>query len=263
MLSLTTFASGSGGNCLLVSAGNIHILIDAGISCRRITRNLKALGLLPEDLSAVLITHEHSDHVAGLATLVKNYPVPVYAGEQTAAALLNTIPGLERQICPFRTDGEFEAAGVDVFAFSTPHDTPGSVGYRLETGGRTVGVVTDLGYMPDSVLDRVAGADFLLLEANHDVETLKRGPYPYYLKRRILGDRGHLSNEASASAARAAAERGTRTIILAHLSQQNNTEELALAAVSGELLRAGFAAGEDVELSVAPRSEMGRPYILK
>ncbi|SMC86551.1 MBL fold metallo-hydrolase [Papillibacter cinnamivorans] len=262
MLSVCTFASSSSGNCLLVSCGNAHILVDAGISARRIAQSLKCLGLSLADLDGILITHEHRDHIAGLETLAKHCPAPVFAGEGTAEALLGCAPSVGPRLRPFIPGSGFEFSGVCVSSFPTPHDTPVSVGYRLESGGRSAAVATDLGFVPEAVLKAVSGADVLVLEANHDVETLKYGPYPYFLKQRILGNRGHLSNDASAAAACTAAGGGTRRIILAHLSRENNTPKMALDTVTQALFRAGIRAGEDLELSVAPQFEMGPRYIL-
>ena len=262
MLELCTLASGSSGNCLLVSDGRTHILVDAGISCRRITNGLKALGVDPRELSGVLITHEHTDHMAGLATLTKQLRVPVYASRGTGRQLCYRIAFLEELLRPVTPGEGFSVGGIGVESFPTPHDAAESTGYALSAGGRKAAVATDLGCVTPEVLKGIRGADLLVCEANHDVEWLRSGPYPYYLKARILGDRGHLSNEAGAELAWTAVEGGARTVVLAHLSHENNTPARAHEVVRGLLERRGAAVGRDVSLEVAPRSEASRRYLV-
>ena len=260
MLELCTLASGSSGNCLLVSCGQTHILVDAGISCRRITTALKELEVDPAGLSAVLITHEHTDHMAGLATLTKKLRVPVYASRGTGLQLCYRIPFLEELIHPFQPGACFDVGGVEVGTFPTSHDAAQSCGYTLSAGGRKLAVATDLGYVTPEVERAVRGARLAVVEANHDVEWLRSGPYPYFLKERILGERGHLSNEAGAALAWTAVEGGAATVVLAHLSHENNTPERARQTAAALLEARGAAVGRDVCLEVAPRSTPGRRY---
>jgi phosphoribosyl 1,2-cyclic phosphodiesterase len=255
-----TFASGSSGNSMLVSQGHTHILIDAGISMRRITLSLRSLNLAPCDLAAILITHEHSDHISGLFNFAKNYAVPVYAPLRAASHISNIAPHLDEKICRLDPGADFDIGDLCVFSFSTPHDTPDSVGYRVIGGGVSLAVVTDLGFVPDSVLSAVLGCDAAVLETNHDIGMLCSGAYPEYLKRRILGDRGHLSNEAGARLAHELVVSGTKRLVLAHLSHENNKPELAYSAVSEMLAASGAQIGRDYELTVAPRSESGCVY---
>lgn len=245
---ITSFASGSGGNCILVSVDHTHILLDAGISFRRISEHLRFSGLDPENLTAVLITHEHSDHVSGLATMVKRCPSPVYAPRTVANRLRNAIPGVEARLAEIPVGEDVVLGGVSVRAFHTPHDTPESVGYRIE-GGEVFALATDMGEVTEEIVSGLSGADAVLIEANHDLEMLRYGPYPASLKRRILSERGHLSNENCASLAVALAERGTRYFILGHLSRENNSPSLALQTVRAALK------GRDVSVFVAPAAE--------
>ena len=261
-LKFCTLASGSSGNCMLVSYESTHILIDAGISMRRTALSLKNLGLHPTDLSGILITHEHSDHVKGLVNLTKHFALPVYAAHKTASALISSVPELCETICDFRAGDSFGLGSVEVHSFRTPHDTPESVGYRLCARGRSLALVTDLGCVPRSVLEAVSGCDAVVLESNYDVEMLRMGKYPPFLKKRILGDRGHLSNEAGAQFAMALVESGTRRLVLAHLSRDNNTPELAFSSVNSHLRRGSAILGRDFEMSVAPRDTMGIRYSL-
>ena len=260
MLELCTLASGSSGNCLLVSDGHTHILVDAGISARRITKSLRELGLDPRELSGILITHEHSDHISGLATLTKQLSLPVYTSRGTALQLCYRIAFLEDVIHTFRPGESFDVGGLGVESFPTPHDTVESVGYAVTGCGRKAAVATDLGYVTQEVWDGVQGADLLVAEANHEVEWVQSGPYPYFLKQRILGERGHLSNDAGAALACSAVAGGAHTVVLAHLSAENNTPARAYDTVCAALERAGAAVGGDVVLEVAPRSELGKRY---
>lgn len=256
MLTLTTLASGSSGNCMLVSAGGTHILLDAGISARRIGAALRVLALEPSDLDGILVTHEHSDHVSGLATLNKKYHIPVYTSPGTGRRLCYRIAALEDVLRPCAPGAAFSLGGVDIETFPTLHDAAEPMGFALSDGGRKAAVVTDLGCVTEEVLRGVSGADLLVVEANHDADWVRSGSYPPMLKRRILGDHGHLSNEDGGFLARQMAEKGTRTVILAHLSQENNTPEHARRAVQG-VLRDCLDA---VTLAVAPRSEVGPCY---
>lgn len=260
MLTVTTLASGSSGNCLLVSGGNTHILIDAGISCRRITTALNQLHIDPTALSAVLVTHEHSDHVCGLATMVKRLPVPIYASAGTAYCLTHHAGLPEERVLPFRAGDSFTIGALHCTSFSTPHDAADSVGYTVELDGCKLALATDLGHVTDTVRHAVLGCQTVILESNHDIDWLQSGPYPYPLKQRILGDRGHLCNEAGAELALQAAKAGAKTILLAHLSSENNTPARAFDVTARHLSANGIDPQRDVLLSVAPRSQTGPTY---
>lgn len=254
-MELRTLASGSSGNCILVSQGESHLLIDAGISCRRITAALRALGIPADKLLGVLVTHEHSDHISGLATLTKQLGLPVYTSPGTARELIRRMAwpvGLLREVKPGEAFdvGPFVGAG-----FATSHDAEEPMGFTLSCQGRRAAIATDLGYVSDEVLRGVLGAQLVVCEANHDVELLRMGKYPYPLKRRILGERGHLSNEAGAELALRCVEQGARTVLLAHLSAENNTPALALGAA-----KAALAGHGDVTVAVAPRYEPSPAY---
>ena len=260
MLTITTLASGSSGNALLVSGGDTHILIDAGISCRRITTALNELHIAPASLSAVLVTHEHTDHVCGLATMVKKLPVPIYASAGTAYQLTHHMGLPENRIHPFAAGDCFDIGPLHCTSFSTPHDAADSVGYTVELNGCKLALVTDLGYVTDTVRHAVLGSHLVVLESNHDIDWLCSGPYPYSLKQRILGDRGHLCNEAGAQLALQAAQTGAHTIILAHLSSENNTPARAYDVCSHHLSVNGFRPDNNICLTVAPRSRTGPTF---
>ncbi len=240
-MELTILASSSSGNCALLHCGTDAILIDAGISCRRICQGLSREGLKPEHLTAILITHEHADHISGLTNLLKRWAVPIYAPKTVGHHLQWRIPGIEQNLHTLFPGNIAQIGSVEVLPFHTPHDTPESVGYRFAWGGASLGFCTDLGCVTEEVFSALRGVDAAVLEANHDEALLRYGPYPYALKRRILSDSGHLSNEACGVLAADLAENGTRYIILGHLSKQNNTPDLARQAVAGALGNTGAA----------------------
>ena len=261
MLTVHTLASGSSGNAALVTDGETSLLIDAGISARRISQSLARLGLAPGSLDGVLITHEHTDHIAGLTTLTKQCRLPVYTTAGTGRQLCWRIPFLDDLVRPVVPGEELEIGSFRVRPFATSHDAAASAGFRLTCPAGTAAVATDLGVLTPEVLDGVEGADILLAEANHDEDWVRSGPYPYPLKRRVLGDRGHLSNEAGAELILRAFRSGTRTAVLAHLSAENNSPAHALETVSACLSRAGVEAGRDLVLEAAPRDCLSRAYV--
>ncbi len=250
-----SIASGSSGNCGLYIAGNTRILIDLGVSVRRLTAALRRLGLTIEMLDAVLLTHEHIDHVKGLATFAKRHTVPVYATKGTAEALLTKNPDAKKLLRPYWGGETFTIGTVDVQSFLTPHDAAESVGYILRTHRHTFGFATDLGFVPSAVEKLLVDCDAVVLESNHDLDMLRMGPYPWSLKQRVGGSHGHLSNPDCAACAVKLAEHGVHTILLAHLSEHNNTPVTALRETRAALDAAGLAC----EVYVAPKDEMEQP----
>ena len=238
--------SGSQGNCTFVEAGNARFLIDAGVSLRALERALTDRDIAPETLSAVLITHEHSDHVGGLLPLVKKYRLPVHITE-TSARALTPAPELAGYLVPHGPEFRLPLANGEIEAFAVPHDSAACVGYRITSDGEAFGLATDLGYVTRRVYDRLLGCRTVMIEANHDRDLVRNGPYPPALKTRILSGGGHLSNDDCAGLALALAKGGTTTFWLAHISRENNTPERALAAVRAAL------AGYPVTVSAAPR----------
>ena len=247
---ITTLASGSSGNCILVSEGDTHLLVDCGISCLRIKKALAELGLSPADLAGIFITHEHSDHICGLATLFKQFHLPVYATPGTARQLAYRIAFLEEVLRPVPAGESVVVGDITVVSFPTSHDAAESVGYTFTADGRKAAVVTDLGVVTSRVTEAIQGSHLLVAEANHDPDMLRTGPYPYYLKERILSNQGHLSNAACADLCVTC---GAQRVILAHLSAENNSPSLARKTVQA-------AVGEHIPVTVAPRSETGTRY---
>ena len=259
MTKICTLASGSSGNALLVSTGSTHILVDAGISVRRINTAMKQFGLSLADLDALLITHSHSDHVSALKTMVKHYEMPIYTSDGTAFDLRNRFSGISPLLRPFGAGDRFSVGDFEVRSFSTSHDAGDSVCYRLDSADGSMGVLTDTGYVTDAAKETLQGVSMMVLESNHDLDSLRNGPYPYQLKQRILGSGGHLSNDAAAEFAVASAKSGTRDFLLAHLSEDNNTPQLAFNAVRSALDASGCDAAA---VAVAPRSESSPIHIL-
>ena len=257
MTTVHTLASGSSGNALVLSWEGGHILVDAGISCRRVRQGLQALGLDLGDLDGIFITHTHSDHISGLQTLLKRTDCPVCASVQAGRDLLRRMVLLEDRLR--ETEGSFFVKDCAVTAFPTSHDAPGSRGYRFDTPDGGFGLLTDSGVVTPEAEAVLPGVALAALEANHDVEAVRSGPYPYFLKERILGPGGHLSNEAAAAFAVTLARAGAREIVLAHLSQENNSPAMALRAVETALRAAGLSP----RLSAAPRDRLSGAYVLE
>lgn len=244
---LTVFASGSGGNSCLVQSGGDSVLVDAGVSARRLCQSLDRAGTAPAALTAILVTHEHADHIKGLPVFLKKTPAPVFAPEAAAELLRRSIPGAAACIRAVVPGKAFSLGNLEVLAFPTPHDAAQSVGYRL-TGadGAVLAVATDTGCVTETMVQGLSGADIALIEANHDEAMLRSGPYPPALKRRILSERGHLSNADCARLAGTLARQGARIVVLGHLSRQNNDPAVALKTVSAALT------GTDTRLYAAP-----------
>ena len=259
MTTIRTLASGSSGNAALFSRGEIHVLIDMGISCRRIYQSLAALGLEPGQLSGVFITHEHTDHIGGLATYIRKYSTPIYAAPAVSRQLEYRLAGIGPLLRPVELGESLSFGPVDMDILPTSHDCRDSAACQFRTPEGRVGYLTDTGDIPEETGERLLGADILVLESNHDVDMLRGGPYPFPLKKRILGPQGHLSNDDAGAYAVRSVRAGTRTLLLAHLSHQNNTPRAALDTVGRALAAEGLA----VDLSAAPRDTMSGALTLE
>ena len=195
---LVSIASGSSGNCIYAGSENTHILVDAGISNKRIEQGLNEIGVKGSELRGVVITHEHSDHVKGLGILARKYEIPIYGTKETLEEIqkltcLGEYP--KELLTPILPDVEFSIGDMVVKPFSIDHDAANPVAYRIQSQGKSIAVATDMGHYDQYIIQHLQGLDGILLESNHDVRMLETGPYPYYLKRRILSDHGHLSND--------------------------------------------------------------------
>ena len=234
-------ASGSRGNCAVVASSTTRILVDAGLSCRETFKRVRALGERPDQFSAILITHEHSDHVVGLQRLASKLNVPVFLTEPTHHTWNRNMRDEEgktpelRKVEHFAAGRSFQVGDIAVTPFTIPHDAADPVGFTFRTEGVKIGFATDLGYMPVSVRDHLRGCDVLVMESNHDVEMLRSGPYPWSVKQRVMSRVGHLSNDALADFFANDYDGFASYVVLAHLSEQNNHPEIARAAAEQAL----------------------------
>ncbi len=258
---ICSIASGSSGNCIYAGSDNTHILIDCGISGKRIVQGLEDIGLKPEDIDAVLVTHEHTDHIKGLGVMSRKYGLPVYTSEKTFKAVKKT-PGIgkmeEGLLHPVEADREFTIGDLVIRPFSTSHDAADPLAFRIHSGKRTFALATDMGTFDEYIIRHLLGLDVVFLESNHDVNMLEAGRYPYPLKKRILSDRGHLSNEAAATLLNEILHDDLKHIVLGHLSAENNYPALAYETVCCEVTRADTPyRAADFDIRVAKRDEPG------
>lgn len=252
MVKFCSLISGSSGNCTFISDGKTNILTDCGMSGKNLERLLSLIDIKPSDIHALLITHEHSDHVRGAGIISRRYNIPISATARTHAAMnIGEIADENRKIIsPYE---DFEIGTIGVRAFSIPHDAADPVGYSFFAENKKHTLATDMGNMNPELFKELCGSHSIILESNHDVEMLRCGPYPYPLKQRILSDVGHLSNEIAAQTALELVKNGTECIMLGHLSENNNRPEIAQLETYNTLTKAGVKVGFDVELKVADR----------
>jgi len=245
VLKFCVLASGSSGNCALVATERTRILVDAGLSVRELARRLAEIGESVDSLDAVLITHEHSDHVSGLCRLLRSRkrakrPLLAYLTRLTAPVIdwEECEPVLET----FQAGSTFRIGDIEVDSFTIPHDARDPVGFCFRAEGMKISIATDLGYIPDSIKFHLRGTHMLLLESNHDLEMLKVGPYPWSVKQRVMGRNGHLSNSVVCEYLAAEFASSVQALILGHLSDQNNHPELVRMGAAEALERRGMAA---------------------
>lgn len=252
---ICSIASGSSGNCIFVGSERTNLLVDAGISAKRIEHGLNRIEVNPDTIQGILVTHEHSDHVSGLGVMARRYHIPIYATYETVMAFRRSrsMGEISEELFNYvEADKEFRINDVCIEPFSTSHDAANPVCYTVKMDDGKIGIATDLGKYDDYILSKLEESDLLLIEANHDVNMLMVGKYPYYLKQRILGERGHLSNDLCAELISKLIGKKNKHIILAHLSKENNYEELAYETVLCELTKHGTVSS-DIKLSVAHR----------
>lgn len=251
-MKLIPLYSGSSGNSSLIIAGKSKILIDAGMTGKAITSALSELNVIPGEISAILVTHDHIDHTKGVGVLSRRYDLPVYANAGTWDAMHGIIGEIsQRNTRVFNTNEDFYIGDINITPFKTPHDARESVGFTLAHIGRKLLYATDIGCVRDELIANAVESNLAFIEANHDIEMLKCGPYPYQLKQRILSDKGHLSNDNCAKLLIKLHALGIRAAILAHLSNENNTPELAFNTVT-DILEANSI--RDMKLCVAQRN---------
>ena len=254
-----TLFSSSSGNCIYLEEKGTRILVDAGGSMRRIQKALDGIGVSLSEIRAILVTHEHSDHTASIASIVKNFPVEIYCQKKVAESLylsllqkqdrLREAASFARAVRTVAPGDEYAIDNILFTPFQTPHDSADSAGFLF--GDRTLGVATDLGHVSEEVEAYLSGCQNVIIESNHDLNMLRDGPYPAYLKERVASDRGHLNNADCAAFCARLIDRGCENFTLYHLSKENNTPSLALDAVRRSLEGRGAVAGKDFRLRVS------------
>ena len=257
---LASLSSGSSGNSIYVGSDTTNILVDTGCSKKRIEEGLAKLDLSLSDIDAIFVTHEHSDHIAGLHTILKKYDIPVFATPGTLQGLRTSDTKGEMTSSEFHeihADEKVSVKDLIINPMTIMHDALEPVAYRISCGKKKIGVATDLGCYDDYIVENLKGMDAILIEANHDVRMLQTGPYPYYLKKRILGEKGHLSNEKSGELLCRILHDDLKGILLGHLSKENNLPELAYETVRVEIeMGENPYHGNDFPIMVAARNEL-------
>ncbi|MBO2531316.1 Phosphoribosyl 1,2-cyclic phosphodiesterase [Planifilum fulgidum] len=245
----SVLASGSTGNALYIETDQVRLLVDAGLSGKQLEQHLRSIGVDPKTLTAILISHEHIDHVKGLGVFARRYNIPVYMNEATWSALPSSV-GAINEACRnvLESGAVLEIGDLKIETFEVSHDAAEPIGFRFQRGNESLALVTDLGYVSRRIIDRVSGVDALIFESNHDVNMLRMGSYPWNVKRRILSDVGHLSNEDAGEALAEILAGNGEQVSLAHLSQENNLMELAHMTVRQFLEEADLNVGRDVHL---------------
>ena len=254
---LCSIASGSSGNCIYIGSDKTHLLVDAGISAKRMTAGLTQMDIKPEELAGILVTHEHSDHITGIGVFSRKYHIPIYATAGTAEGIkgYSSLGAFDEGLLHvIETDKTFSLGDIEIEAFKIPHDAKEPCAYVAANNGAKVAVATDLGMYDEYIVSHLQNLDALLLEANHDVKMLQVGTYPYYLKQRILGNRGHLSNENSGRLLSRILHDNFKGVLLGHLSKENNYERLAYETVKMEVtIGDNPYSGGDFPIAVASR----------
>lgn len=266
-MDLFSITSGSSGNCICLGDDSTHLMVDAGISGKRIEAGMNEYNYTTADMAGVLVTHEHSDHVSGLGVIARKYHLPIYATAGTIRALrsMKSLGVIDDTLFHvIRPDEDFQVGSLNVHPFRISHDAADPVAYRVKNSKSTVAVCTDLGYYDDYIVKNLTDLDAVLLEANHDIHMLEVGSYPFELKRRILSDYGHLSNEASGQLLCKILHDDIKHVFLGHLSHENNYPDLAYEAVISEVTMDSTIPykGTDFDITVARRDIVSERVII-
>ena len=257
---IINLGSGSGGNSTLIEAGDVKILLDCGFGIRELELRLEAAKSSLKEINAIVITHEHIDHIRGLKSIISRHKIPVYANYLVMPTLAKNID--DRLEFPTKTES-FKIGDITVTPFAVSHDSINCQGYTFSCGGAKFGYATDLGYVSGEVLNHLLGCKLVFIEANHDPEMLKNGPYPPILKARIRSNTGHLSNVQCAEIVKELALNGTKFFALCHLSQHNNTPELAFGTVVNALNNLNFEIERDVVIRLTYQDRVANNFIIK
>ena len=261
-LSFCSLASGSSGNCQFVGSETTRILVDAGMSGKYIKASLETIHVDIHSINGILITHEHSDHISGLGVLMRKFKLPLYVTEKTWEAIQTKVGEIDPALLHvYETIDSLTIGDIQIHATRITHDAVDPLCYTFTNEQSKIGIATDLGAINDSVIENFKDCDLLMIESNHDIEMLKIGPYPIYLKRRILSEFGHLSNEDAGYIAKEIIDYGVaKNILLGHLSKENNFPDLAYETVRGILESGGIIVGKDINLDLTYRDKVGKLY---
>ena len=256
MFNFCSLYSGSSGNCLLVETSNTKILIDVGESSKKISSALSSLNIEPDKIDAILITHEHNDHVKGLGTFAKKYNIPVYANSETWDAMPNQAIKIdEKNIKTFTIEENFEIKDLKIHPFKIPHDAANPCGFNITYNNQKISVATDIGHMTSNIAHKLEDSNFVLLESNYDPNILRYSTYPYLLKQRIAGPNGHLANLDAGKTIAYLMHSGLKQVMLGHLSLENNFPELAYRTVVNELIESNMDCSK-IRIDVANRNSL-------
>jgi len=263
-LKFCSLSSGSSGNCQYIETEKTRLIVDAGLSGRQIEFFLKSIGVDPRTLDGILVTHEHMDHIKGVGILSRRYDLPIYANQNTWIEMERFIGEVkEKNIKIFDTDKHFSIKDIDIHPIKVFHDAREPVGYIFYYKKLKISMVTDTGYVSDPIKSSIKGSNLYLLESNHDIDMLKNGSYPWYLKQRILSTRGHLSNEDAGKILGEIISGKGEVVLLGHLSKENNTETLAYKTVKEKIEKNGISVNKDIILDLTHRDRPSKVYCLK
>ena len=258
MLNFTSLYSGSSGNCLFIETNTTKILIDAGVSLKKIEKGLNSLNVLPSDIDAVIVTHEHSDHIQSLGNLSKKFNLPVFATSKTFDAMPKQTEKIsENNKKSININEKFSIGDIEILPFQVPHDAVDPCGFTIFSDNKKISIATDIGHMTNDILKQIDGSEFILLESNYDSNVLKYTKYPFKLKERIAGPTGHLSNKIAGQTINYLIKSGLKNAVLGHLSKESNFPELAYQTVIDEILSNGTNM-DNFHLSVASREIPGK-----
>jgi len=263
MVKVCSLFSGSSGNCIFISSGDTSVLVDAGVSGKRIEEALEQIGESIKSISAIIVTHEHNDHICGAGILARRHRIPIYANSMTWDAMRPFLGKLRPEHIRVTEVGKpFTVGDIEIVAFPIPHDAACPVGYNFFIDGKKITVATDIGHVNDGLIRWLEESHMILLESNHDLQMLITGKYPWHLKKRIMGDYGHLCNDHTGKVVAHLAQKGTKYFLLGHLSKENNYPELAYQTVCNALMEKKIYPDKDVFLDIAYRDRVSKVICL-
>jgi phosphoribosyl 1,2-cyclic phosphodiesterase len=263
-MEICSLYSGSSGNSIYIGSKRTKILVDSGLSGKKIQEGLKSLSIDPREINGIVITHEHDDHIKSAGILSRRFNIPIYANTNTWEAMINSLGDVKKDnIKIFDGYSPFEIGDIQVVPYAIPHDAAAPCGYSFIYGKKKASIATDIGHASDIIKNNIKDSDFILLESNHDVEMLKVGPYPYHLKKRVLSNSGHLSNEDAGNTIVEILNSKIKKVMLGHLSKINNYPELALRTVISVLEMNGIKDGRDIEIDIAHRDRASKLHVIE